>query len=326
MTEKKIPGKDHLETSGKDQETLQADTDGKEMCYARAESRGEESGDTTENPRENAGSLGKNGEAQAADASDAAGAESGEAKEKPKKPARVRKRPKDHLLVRKYGKRLYAARKAVEERPYLLEEALELVKKGATAKFDETVEVSFNCNVDPKKADQNVRGVVQLPEGTGKVSRVAVFARDAAAKEARDAGADIVGAEDLAEKIQGGFLEFDRCVATPDMMVIVGKLGKILGPRGLMPNPRTGSVTAHIGEAVRSIKGGQVTFRVDKEGVMHALIGKASFSVAALEKNFRALWDALLGLKPASLKKDLVERAFLSSTMGPSVLLDHRRI
>lgn len=219
-----------------------------------------------------------------------------------------------------YGKRLRSAREGVDfDKEYPLTEALDLVRTKATAKFDETIEIAINCSVDPRKADQNVRGVVQLPEGTGRTVRVAVFARDAAAKEAEDAGADIVGAEELVDKVQAGELNFDACVATPDMMVLVGRLGKILGPRGLMPNPKLGTVTPDVAKAIKAIKAGQVEFRTEKGGVIHAVIGKASFSVEALEKNFKALWDAIIGAKPQVIKKALVERMAVSSTMGIGV-------
>ena len=223
----------------------------------------------------------------------------------------------------KYGKRLRNAYEEIgKSSSYDFMKALELIKSNANAKFDETVEVALNCQVDPKKADQNLRGNVQFPEGTGKTVRVAVFARDNMAKEAKEAGADIVGAEDLFERIQKGEIDFDRCIATPDMMILVGKLGKILGPRGLMPNPRLGTVTKDVGQVVRDIKGGQVAFRVDKAGIIHCIIGKASFSIEALQRNFNVLWDIVLSLKPASIKKDLVKSAFVASTMGPSVNVD----
>ena len=223
----------------------------------------------------------------------------------------------------KHGKRLRKAYESIESnKPYVFTDAVSLIKDNAKAKFDETVEVALNCQLDPKKADQNLRGTVQLPEGTGKKVRVAVFARDQKAKEAKDAGADIVGADDLMERIQKGEIDFDRCVATPDMMPLVGRLGKILGPRGLMPNPKLGTVTDDVGGIVKSIKGGQITFRVDKAGVIHSIIGKASFSEGALKKNFDALWDVLVDMKPATVKKDFIKSAFISSTMGPSVLID----
>ena len=186
-------------------------------------------------------------------------------------------------------------------------------------KFDETVEISVNLGVDPRHADQMVRGVISLPHGTGNDVRVAVFARDAKADEANEAGADVVGAEDLAEKVQNGEIEFDRCVATPDMMSVVGKLGKILGPRGLMPNPKLGSVTPNVTEAVKSAKGGAIEFRVEKAGIVHAGIGKASFSQEALADNARAFMDAIAKARPAGAKGTYVKRVSLSSTMGPGI-------
>ena len=200
--------------------------------------------------------------------------------------------------------------------------AVELVRSRAGAKFDETVEMSVALGVDPRHADQQVRGVCDLPNGTGKTVRVAVFARGAKADEARQAGADIVGAEDLAETIQGGTIAFDRAVASPDMMAVVGRLGRILGPRGLMPNPRLGTVTQDVAEAVRAAKGGQVHFRVERAGLVHAGIGKASFAPDALEANARAFFDALVRAKPAGAKGTYVKRVSLSSTMGPGVRVD----
>ena len=196
-------------------------------------------------------------------------------------------------------------------------EAVKLVKANATAKFDETVEIAVNLGIDPRHADQQVRGVVALPSGTGRDVRVAVIAKDAKAEEARGAGADIVGAEDLVERIQGGFMEFDRVIATPDMMALVGRLGKILGPRGLMPNPRVGTVTPNVGQAVKDAKGGSIEFRAEKEGIVHAGIGKASFTEEALAANVRALVDALNRAKPSGAKGTYVHRISLSSTMGP---------
>src|SRR5271170_1940067 len=200
---------------------------------------------------------------------------------------------------------------------HALAEAVKLVKVNATAKFDETVEMSVNLGVDPRHADQQVRGVVSLPSGTGRDVRVAVIAKDAKAAEATAAGADIVGAEDLVERIQGGFMEFDRVIATPDMMALVGRLGKILGPRGLMPNPRVGTVTPNVGQAVKDAKGGAIEFRVEKSGIVHAGIGKASFSEDALVTNVRALVDALNRAKPAGAKGTYVKKISMSSTMGP---------
>jgi len=198
-----------------------------------------------------------------------------------------------------------------------LSEAIKLVKANATAKFDESIEIAVNLGVDPRHADQNVRGVVALPSGTGRDVRVAVIAKDAKAAEATAAGADIVGAEDLVERIQGGFMEFDRVIATPDMMALVGRLGKVLGPRGLMPNPRVGTVTPNVGQAVKDAKGGSIEFRVEKAGIVHAGVGKASFTEEALIANVRALVDALNRAKPSGAKGTYVQRISLSSTMGP---------
>ena len=198
-----------------------------------------------------------------------------------------------------------------------LAEAIRLVKVNAKAKFDETVEIAVNLGVDPRHSDQNVRGVVSLPSGTGRDVRVAVIAKDAKAEEAKAAGAEIVGAEDLVERIQGGFMEFDRVIATPDMMALVGRLGKVLGPRGLMPNPRVGTVTPNITQAVKDAKGGSIEFRVEKEGIVHAGIGKASFTEEALRANVRALMEALQRAKPSGAKGTYVKKISLSSTMGP---------
>ena len=203
-----------------------------------------------------------------------------------------------------------------------VEEAVKVVKENAKAKFDETVEMSVNLGVDPRHADQQVRGVVNLPSGTGRDVRVAVIAKEAKAAEATAAGADIVGAEDLVERIQGGFMEFDRVIATPDMMALVGRLGKILGPRGLMPNPRVGTVTPNVAQAVKDAKGGAVEFRVEKAGIVHAGVGKASFSDDALLANVRALIDALNRAKPSGAKGTYVKKVSLSSTMGPGVKVD----
>src|SRR5580698_6527190 len=200
---------------------------------------------------------------------------------------------------------------------HLVEEAVKLVKANAKAKFDETVEIAINLGVDPRHADQQVRGVVNLPSGTGRDVRVAVIAKDAKAAEATAAGADIVGAEDLVERIQGGFMEFDRVIATPDMMALVGRLGKVLGPRGLMPNPRVGTVTPNVGPAVKDAKGGSIEFRGERAGIVHAGIGKASFTEDALAANVRALVDALNRAKPSGAKGTYVQRISLSSTMGP---------
>jgi large subunit ribosomal protein L1 len=203
-----------------------------------------------------------------------------------------------------------------------LDEAVKLVKANAKAKFDETVEIAVNLGVDPRHADQNVRGVVNLPSGTGRDVRVAVFARDAKAAEAQAAGADIVGAEDLLERINGGFMDFDRVIATPDMMALVGRLGKVLGPRGLMPNPRVGTVTPNVGQAVKDAKGGAVEFRAEKSGIVHAGIGKASFTEDALVANIKAIMDALNKAKPSGAKGTYVKKISLSSTMGPGVKID----
>ena len=221
------------------------------------------------------------------------------------------------------GKRYRAAVEAVEaEKAYTVGEAVALVKSNAKAKFDETVEIAVNLGVDPKYADQMVRGVVSLPSGTGKDVRVAVFARDAKADEARDAGAEIVGAEDLMEDIQNGKSDFDRVIASPDMMSVVGRLGKILGPRGLMPNPKVGTVTPNVAQAVKDAKGGSVEFRVEKLGIVHAGVGKASFTEDAIEKNVRAFVDALMKAKPSGAKGTYVKKISLSSTMGPGIMID----
>ncbi|MEM9055050.1 MAG: 50S ribosomal protein L1 [Pseudomonadota bacterium] len=221
------------------------------------------------------------------------------------------------------GKRYRAAVDAVDaDKAYTVTEAVALVKSNAKAKFDETVEIAVNLGVDPKYADQMVRGVVSLPSGTGKDVRVAVFARDAKADEAREAGAEIVGAEDLMEEIQNGKSDFDRVIASPDMMSVVGRLGKVLGPRGLMPNPKVGTVTPNVGQAVKDAKGGSVEFRVEKMGIIHAGIGKASFTEDAIEKNVRAFVDALMKAKPSGAKGTYVKRITLSSTMGAGVMLD----
>ncbi|MCA1910140.1 MAG: 50S ribosomal protein L1 [Magnetospirillum sp.] len=223
----------------------------------------------------------------------------------------------------KLGKRLKSAYEGVDSNKfYTLEEAVKLVKAGAKAKFDETVEVAMNLGVDPRHADQMVRGVVELPNGTGKTVRVAVFAKAEKAEEARKAGADIVGAEDLAEQIQGGMMDFDRCIATPDMMGVVGRLGKVLGPRNLMPNPKLGTVTPNVTEAIRAAKAGQVQFRVEKAGIIHAGVGKASFDEAKLVENIKAFIDAINKAKPAGAKGTYVKKVSLSSTMGVGVKLD----
>ncbi len=223
----------------------------------------------------------------------------------------------------KIGKRLKAAKTTVNPNAFVaLEAAVKLVKSNAKAKFDETVEIAMNLGIDPRHADQMVRGMVLLPNGTGKTVRVAVFAKGAKADEARAAGADIVGAEDLAEKIQGGQMDFDRCIASPDMMAVVGKLGKILGPRGLMPNPKLGTVTPNVGEAVKAAKGGNVEFRAEKAGIVHAGVGKASFTEEALVENVRAFVGAINRARPSGAKGTYIEKVSLSSTMGPGVKLD----
>src|SRR5262249_44967466 len=199
---------------------------------------------------------------------------------------------------------------------------VKMIKERAKAKFDETIEISMNLGIDPRHADQNVRGVVSLPNGTGKTLRVAVFAKGPKAEAAKAAGADLVGAEDLAEKVQAGEMNFDRCIATPDMMVLVGKLGKVLGPRGLMPNPKLGTVTNDVAEAVKAAKGGQVEFRAEKAGIVHAGVGKASFSEQALVENVKALFTAINRAKPAGAKGTYINKVSLSSTMGPGVKLD----
>jgi large subunit ribosomal protein L1 len=223
----------------------------------------------------------------------------------------------------KTSKRLRKAAEAIDRKSlYGLEEAIKLVKEGAGAKFDETVEISMNLGIDPRHADQNVRGVVTLPNGTGKSVRVAVFAKEAKAEEATKAGADVVGADDLAGRIQAGEIDFDRCIATPDMMPVVGKLGKILGPRGLMPNPKLGTVTNDVAEAVQAAKGGQVEFRAEKAGIVHAGVGKASFSEVALAENIKAFARAIANAKPSGAKGTYIKRVSVSSTMGPGVKLD----
>ncbi len=221
------------------------------------------------------------------------------------------------------GKRIRSAREGVERtKLYPITDAVKLVKDRAGAKFDETVEVAMNLGVDPRHADQMVRGVVNLPNGTGKTVRVAVFARGAKADEATAAGADVVGAEDLMEAIQGGKIDFDRCIATPDMMGVVGRLGKVLGPKGLMPNPKLGTVTPNVAEAVKAAKGGQVEFRVEKAGIVHSGIGKASFSKEDLRRNFDAFVDAIVRARPSGAKGKYVQKAAISSSMGPGLKLD----
>jgi len=221
------------------------------------------------------------------------------------------------------GKRLRTAYEAIDRgTAYPLAQAVKMVKERATVKFDETVEIAMNLGIDPRHADQNVRGVVTLPNGTGKSVRVAVFAKGEKAEQAKKAGADIVGAEDLAEKIQAGQIDFDRCIATPDMMAVVGRLGKVLGPRGLMPNPKLGTVTNEVVVAIKASKGGQVEFRVEKAGIIHAGIGKASFAEAALVENVKAFVGAISRAKPTGAKGTYIKNVSLSSTMGPGVKVD----
>ncbi|MEM8785915.1 MAG: 50S ribosomal protein L1 [Pseudomonadota bacterium] len=223
----------------------------------------------------------------------------------------------------KQTKRMRAATDGIDkDKLFGLEDAVKLVKERATAKFDETVEVAINLGVDPRHADQLVRGVVQLPNGTGRTVRVAVFAKNEKADEAKEAGADLVGAEDLAEAIQKGEINFDRCIATPDMMGVVGRLGKILGPRGLMPNPKVGTVTPNVKAAVEAAKAGSVEFRVEKAGIVHAGVGKASFTEDAIAGNVRALVDAVMKAKPSGAKGTYFKRLALSSTMGPGIQVD----
>ncbi len=221
------------------------------------------------------------------------------------------------------GKRMRAAREAIDRsKAYELAEAVKLVKSCAKTKFDETIEVALNLGVDPRHADQMVRGVCVLPNGTGRTVRVAVFARAEKADEAKAAGADIVGAEELVEQVQKGEIDFDRCIATPDMMPLVGRLGKILGPRGLMPNPKVGTVTMDVAAAVNDAKGGAVQFRVEKAGIVHAGVGKASFTEDALVENIKALTDAVAKAKPTGAKGTYLQRMAISSTMGPGVRVD----
>ena len=224
----------------------------------------------------------------------------------------------------KLGKRLKKAYEGIDPdaAPIKVEDAVKQIKSRASAKFDETVEIAMNLNIDPRKPDQNLRGTVMLPHGTGKSVRVGVFARGDKAKEAETAGADVVGAEDLVEKVQAGQIDFDRAIATPDMMALVGRLGKILGPRGLMPNPRLGTVTQDLTEAVRAAKGGQVEFRAEKAGIVHAGVGKASFTEAALIDNVRAFVGAITRNKPSGVKGTYIKRVALSSSMGPAVKVD----
>jgi large subunit ribosomal protein L1 len=223
----------------------------------------------------------------------------------------------------KFGKRTTAARAAFAGKHNVsVEEAAAMVKDNAKAKFDESIEIAMTLGVDPRHADQMVRGTVNLPHGTGKTVRVAVFARGEKAEEAKAAGADIVGAEDLMETVQGGKIDFDRCIATPDMMAVVGRLGKVLGPRNLMPNPRVGTVTMDVKEAVEAAKGGQVQFKAEKAGVVHAGIGKASFTAQQIEENMKAFVDAVTKAKPAGAKGTYMKKIAVSSTMGPGVSID----
>ncbi len=221
------------------------------------------------------------------------------------------------------GKRMRAINAAIDRsRTYSIAEAVKIVKANAKAKFDETIDIAVNLGVDPKYADQMVRGVVNLPAGTGKTIRVAVFAKDAKAEEARKAGADVVGAEDLMQKVLDGFMDFDRVIATPDMMAIVGRLGKVLGPRGLMPNPKVGTVTPNVAQAVKEAKSGSVEFRVEKAGILHAGIGKASFSEADIARNVEAFLSAVAKARPSGAKGTFVRKVTLSSTMGAGVQID----
>ena len=223
----------------------------------------------------------------------------------------------------KLGKRTRALREKLDvTAKHTVDEAVKIVKSNANAKFDETIEIAMNLGVDPRHADQMVRGVANLPHGTGRTVRVAVFAKDAKADEATKAGADIVGADDLVEKIQGGFADFDRVIATPDMMALVGRLGKVLGPRGLMPNPKVGTVTPDVAKAVEDAKGGAVQFRVEKAGILHAGIGKASFAEDALAENTKAFIEAVLKAKPTGAKGTFMKKISVSSTMGPGVKID----
>ena len=222
-----------------------------------------------------------------------------------------------------YGKRLRKIYEGLDTaKTYTVEEALKLLKDSSKTKFDETVDISINLNVDTRKADQQVRGMIQLPHGTGKTVRVAVFARDEKAKEAKAAGADIVGDDDLVEKVSKGEIDFDRCVATPDMMVQVGKLGKILGPKGLMPNPKLGTVTANVADIVKALKAGQIEYKTEKSGIVHAGVGKMSFSAKALLENVRAFSGAVFRAKPSGVKGVYVHGVTLSSTMGPGLRLE----
>ncbi|CDO58301.1 LSU ribosomal protein L1p (L10Ae) [Candidatus Phaeomarinobacter ectocarpi] len=223
----------------------------------------------------------------------------------------------------KAGKKITASREGIDRKKlYTLDEAVQLIKDGAKSKFDETVEVAMNLGVDPRHADQMVRGVCTLPNGSGRGARVAVFAKGDKADEAKAAGADIVGAEDLMEEVQGGKIDFDKCIATPDMMPLVGRLGKVLGPRNLMPNPKVGTVTPDVAEAVKAAKGGAVEFRVEKAGVLQAGVGKASFSAEQISQNISAFVDSVQKAKPSGAKGNYIKRVSISSTMGPGVKID----
>jgi large subunit ribosomal protein L1 len=227
------------------------------------------------------------------------------------------------MTMAKLGKRTVKAREGIDRaKLYSLDDAVKMIKERAKAKFDETVEIAMNLGVDPRHADQMVRGVVNLPNGTGRTLRVAVFARGAKADEAKAAGADIVGAEDLVEAVNGGTIDFDRCIATPDLMPLVGRLGKVLGPRGMMPNPKVGTVTMDVTSAIKGAKGGSVEFRVEKAGILHAGIGKASFSAEKIAENIRAFADAVQKARPAGAKGHFITRVAISSTMGPGVKVD----
>ncbi|MCC5781339.1 50S ribosomal protein L1 [Nitratireductor sp. B36] len=226
-------------------------------------------------------------------------------------------------MATKLSKRVAKAREGIDrDKEYALDEAVALLKDRATAKFDETIEIAMNLGVDPRHADQMVRGVVNLPNGTGRTVRVAVFAKGDKADEAKAAGADIVGAEDLVEIVQKGEIDFDRCIATPDMMPLVGRLGKVLGPRGLMPNPKVGTVTPDVTAAVKASKGGAVEFRVEKAGIVHAGVGKASFDAKAIAENVRAFADAVIKAKPAGAKGNYLKKVAITSTMGPGLRID----
>ncbi|MVA97479.1 50S ribosomal protein L1 [Nitratireductor sp. CAU 1489] len=226
-------------------------------------------------------------------------------------------------MAKKIAKRIQATRDGIDrDKNYDLTEAVGLLKERATAKFDETIEVAMNLGVDPRHADQMVRGVVNLPNGTGRDVRVAVFARGPKADEAKEAGADVIGAEDLVETVQKGEIDFDRCIATPDMMPLVGRLGKVLGPRGMMPNPKVGTVTMDVAAAVKASKGGAVEFRVEKAGIVHAGVGKASFEADKIVENVRAFTDAVMRAKPSGAKGNYVKKVAISSTMGPGLKID----